>query len=322
MRVALIIPSALNSLPKDTFYTFLLTYSHLLDRLEDLPFTITRLEIKAPPTFPIDANRNMAVAEILEQGFDTSIWFDADQTFPQNMLFRLLQNPAPIVSGMYFLKKAPFFPIVYKETKDSKKSGKFNWFTPIMEYPKEDFFNADMIGMGCVKIDRIVFEKIAQMYSNKIQINEAVNRIKKSLNKKDVDKIKPYLDNIMDADHIYGGSKPEFFRYGINPITIDEESFAREPLNKYRTKYCIRDATEDVFFWKQVKQAGFEILIDPKIQCGHITNIISDQDLFHSFYQTRLDKIKIDDPKTYNTIQENICRAEPIKNEILEEILK
>jgi len=311
MRIALVIPSAIKSVPKDTFYSFIATYSNLLDRLEDLPFTITRLEVKAPSTFPIDANRNMAVCEILEQGFDTSIWFDADQVFPEKMLFRLLSNPAPIVAGMYFLKSAPFFPIVYKETKESKEGGKFNWFNPIMEYPKDEPFYADMIGMGCVKIDRVVFEKIVDAHHGRMTIREAVDKIKD----RNIDGIDKYLDEIMRADSLYNGAKPEFFRYGINPITIETEQMAREPLNKYRTKYTIRDVTEDVFFWKQVRElTDYKIIVDPKIQCGHITDIVSDQGLFQSYYNTTIERFKEAKPEEYEELKDKICRAEAIKS--------
>ena len=274
MKIALVVPSALKFLPFDMVWSFFHAFAYLENRQDDLPFTISHLEVIAPKTFPIDANRNMAVAQILEKKFDISVWFDADQTFPKNMIFRLLNNPEPIVAGMYFIKSAPFFPVVYKETKESKEAGKFNWFTPIVDYPKNDYFYADMIGMGCVKINREVFQKIADTYKE----------------------------------------KPEFFRYGVNPITVDDEEKEKSELNKYRNKYLIRDVTEDVFFWKQVKElTDYKILIDPKVQCGHITTITSNQELFKSFYDTRMEQIKKTNPEEAKQIEELICRAEPIK---------
>ena len=274
MKIALVVPSALRSLPFDMVWSFFHAFAYLENRQDDLPFKITHLEIIAPKTFPIDANRNMAVATILEKNFDVSIWFDADQTFPKNMIFRLLNNPEPILAGMYYIKSAPFFPVVYKETKESKDAGLFNWFTPITDYPREDPFHADMIGMGCVKINSKVFRTIADNYE----------------------------------------TKPEFFRYGVNPITIDEEEPNTPELNKYRDKYLIRDVTEDVFFWKQVREmTDYKIVIDPKIQCGHITEIQSNQELFTSFYNTRMEQIERDEPEEAKKIKDLICRAEPIK---------
>ena len=276
MKVALVIPSALKFIPKDTFYSFIYAYSYLLNRLDDLPFKIDRLEIKAPSSFPIDACRNMAVAELIEDDFDTSIWFDADMVFPKNMMFRMLNNSAPIIAGMYYIKAAPFYPVVYKETEESKKDGSFTWFKPIIEYPEDAYFYADMIGMGCVKIDVKVFKEIAKTYKE----------------------------------------KPEFFKYGINPIRIEDDQNEKHKLNKYRANYMIRDVTEDIFLWKQVKEkTDYKILVDPKIQCGHITDIISDQNLFQSFYQGKMEQLQREKPEEAEKIKEIICRAEPIKSE-------
>jgi len=209
-KVALVIPSALKQFPRDTNYSFLYAYSYLLNRIEDLPFEIERLEIIAPSEFPIDACRNMAVAEILEKNFDISVWFDADQTFPKNMIFRLLNNPEPIVAGMYYVKAPPFYPVVFKETKGTD----FLWFKPIIEFPEDDYFYADMIGMGCVKIDVKVFKEIANTFE--------------------------------------AGEKLEFFRYGINPVTIDVMEHEKDENKLYkarlRQKYAIRDVSEDVYF--------------------------------------------------------------------------
>ena len=275
MKIALVVPSALKMLPFDMVWSFFHAFAYLESRQDDLPFEIDHLEIIAPKTFPIDANRNMAVAQLIEKGFDMSIWFDADQTFPKNMIFRLLLNPEPIVAGMYFIKGSPFYPVIYRETKDSKKSGAFNWFNPIVEYPENECFHADMIGMGCVKIATKVFKDIAK---------------------------------------IYGDEKPEFFRYGINPVTIEENEIDTPDLNKYRDKYLIRDVTEDVFFWKLVRDhTDYKILVDPKVQCGHITEIISNQNLFKNFYETRFAQIEKDNPEEAKKIKDSICRAEPAK---------
>jgi hypothetical protein len=132
-----------------------------------------------------------------------------------------------------------------------------------------------MIGMGCVKIATKVFKDIAKTY---------------------------------------GDEKPEFFRYGINPVTIEDNEVDTPDLNKYRDKYLIRDVTEDVFFWKLIRDhTDYKILVDPKIQCGHITEILSNQNLFKNFYETRFAQIEKDNPEEAKKIKDLICRAEPAK---------
>jgi hypothetical protein len=275
-KIALVIPSALKSFPKDTNYSFIYAHDYLLNRMNDLPFEINHLEIIAPTEFPIDAGRNMATAQLFEDGFDISVWFDADQTFPKNMIFRLLNNPEPIVTGMYYLKKPPFYPIVFKETHGTD----FLWFKPIMEFPESDLFHADMVGMGCVKIDVKVFKDIQKHQKE---------------------------------------GEYEFFRYGINPITIDvmKHETKKHVLKKaaIREKYIIRDVSEDVYFWKLVRQhTDYKIVVDPKIQCGHISDLEVTKDIFQSFYDGQLEHVRMKDEGEYKKIKELVCRAEAIKS--------
>ena len=280
MKIALVIPSALHSLPFDMVWSFFHAFAYLELRQDDLPFKISHLEIIAPKEFPIDANRNMATAQLIEKDFDISIWFDADQTFPRNMIIKMLTNPEPIVAGMYYIKQAPFFPVVYLESKKSKERGTFDWFTPILDFPKDQPFHADMIGMGCVKIDVNVFKEIAEKQ--------------------------------VDRDDYEG--KPEFFRYAAVPATENPDI---EPSNEraaWRDKYLIRNATEDVFFWRLVRQCtDYKILVDPNIQCGHITSIVSDKNLFENFYERNLELMKEKDPEEAKKLEENKCRVEPAK---------
>lgn len=275
MKIAIVIPSALSAYQKDfeTSYRDAITY--LQSRLDDLPFEITMLQDLRPDKFPIDANRNHAAATILEKGFDTSIWMDADQTFPRDFLFKLLSlTEFPIVAGVYHLKQKPFYPILLQE----KPGSDFTWFKPIYHYPEKDFFRADAIGMGAVKIDRCVFEDIAATFPD---------------------------------------GEIEFFRYLKNPITVDfvddNAPEHRKEDAKLHSKYVIRDVSEDIFFCKKVREVGYDIIIDPTIQCGHISKMIVDKQLSDNFYQMSMEIIKQQDPDTYKYIQENLCKVEAIK---------
>lgn len=276
MKVAIVIPSALSSVPKDTFYSILYAYSYLVGKMDDLPFKIEHLEILAPETFPIDANRNVAVGQILEKGFDTSIWLDADQTFPINTFVRLLNSPYPITTGIYHVKMQPYYPVIFQETFGKN----FTWFRPIINYPKDDYFKADMMGMGCVRIDRKVFEKIAESYEE----------------------------------------KAEWFKYGVNPVTIEMaekiQNEGEKNIAMIKEKYLVRDVSEDVYFCKQIKElTDYFIAVDPKIQCGHVGKLIIDKSLSDSFKDNLLFQLKEKDEQEYKRIVENLCEAEPIKNE-------
>jgi len=284
MKVAIVLPAALRSIPKGTFFTFIYSLMYLLNRMDDLPFKVDKVELFAPDQFPTDATRNVAAASAIEKGFDTTLWLDMDQTFPNNALFRLLNNSYPIISGMYYLKALHTFPIVFKRVADDTD---FTWFKPILEYPRDDYFYADMIGMGCVKIDTKVFKAIADTYAK---------------------------DELI-----------EFFKYGINPIRykgtdgeqvgVDTRDPERIFAEKLRSKYLIRDVSEDVYFWKQVaEKTDFKIVVDPKIQCGHVGDFEYTQGFNDALYSSKMEQLKKTDPKNYERVLGMICRAEKISS--------
>jgi len=84
---------------------------------------------------------------------------------------------------------------------------------------------------------------------------------------------------------------------------------------RLRQKYAIRDVSEDVYFWKLVrKRTDYKILIDPKIQCGHISDLEVTHSIFKNFYESKMEMVKAENPEEYKQIMELICRAEAIKS--------
>jgi len=221
-RIGVFVPLAFpfGLVPQEFFLSFFRTNEYLLSHADELGYEAT-FQLFSPTTFPVDANRNHCVALMFENNIDISIWLDADQELYEDTLFRLLKfgNDYPIYAGIYYLKVAPHHPIVFKA-----KEG-FEVFHPIWRFPKEDLFYADMIGMGCVKINKEVFEKT-------------------------------------DAP---------WFAYAPIPLEISKMSDNM----KMKRDYQIHDVSEDVYFWRQVKEkTGYRIVIDPQIQVGHITKKI------------------------------------------------
>jgi len=252
------IPLAKTSLDVEFFESYIRMKDYLVANASKLPFELGYIQEYLCKTFPIDANRNQCVSKVLEVNgiqHDISIWLDTDQSFPDHTLFSLLKHPYPIVAGMYYAKAEPFFPIVFKYSKESKKL-----FNSILDYPDE-LFEADMIGMGCVKIERSVLQKLD----------------------------KPYF---------------KYQRHDKNSNAADSQ---------WRYDNEIADASEDVWFWRQVRDKGFKIVIDPKIQCGHIMRLEANEGLFKSFLNGSKEKyIEVNGQEAFNVLWENQCRAKPI----------
>jgi hypothetical protein len=146
--------------PQEFFLSFFRANEYLMQRTGELPYKDVSFQLFSPSTFPIDANRNECVALAKENKIDISIWLDADQELAEDTLFRMLKHGKdfPIYAGIYYLKAKPYHPIVFKANKN------FKLFYPIWRYPKDELFYADMIGMGCVKIDTKVFDSLEAPY--------------------------------------------------------------------------------------------------------------------------------------------------------------
>ena len=257
--VIIVLALAKNSVDREFFEAYNLMKNYLLSKANDLPFRISGVHEYFSHTFPIDANRNECAAQILEQGHDISIWLDTDQTFQEDAIFKLLSHDYPVVSGMYFVKSEPFHPVVFKQAKSDTE---FRLFDSIVQYPQDELFYADMIGMGVCRIDREVLEKLSNPY----------------------------------------------FKYQEHPVG----SVAKDAA--FRIKNRIGDVSEDVYFWQQVKEAGYRIVVDPTIQCGHIARLVVDQRAYLGYIETQKQAyIAEHGQEKFENVWSQQCKAENVK---------
>lgn len=142
---------------QDFFLSFFVMNEYFSSRIDELPF-IPEVQLFCPNIADLSGNRTWCGAKAIEDGFDITIHFDADQRLQADTLFRLLNNDYPIYAGMYYVKKEPFHPVVFNDV-DS-----FEVFAPTYRYPLTELFYADMLGMGCVKIDTQVFKDLTPPY--------------------------------------------------------------------------------------------------------------------------------------------------------------
>lgn len=138
------------------------------------------VNIRILSDFPIDACRNRFIEEAIAAGTDYVFMMDMDQTFPTDAiknLFEIISDEKPIVSGMYFLKKEPYNPVMgryvdwgedmiqyralYEKLgfvhKDGRQLSMWRAFT---YWDDTVPFQADVIGLGCVLMKTSVFKDL------------------------------------------------------------------------------------------------------------------------------------------------------------------
>jgi hypothetical protein len=85
---------------------------------------------------------------------DFMFWLDSDVIVGPGTIHRLISHNKDIVSGIYFQKSPPFYPLVMKKKEDTDKFARL-----LSAYP-EGLHKIDRIGFGCVLTKVNVFKKI------------------------------------------------------------------------------------------------------------------------------------------------------------------
>jgi len=95
------------------------------------------------------AARNKIVDIALEENVKKIMWIDTDVFVPVDCITRLMSTGKRLVSGVYYMKKLPPQPILYKKLGDG----------PYWRYPVNKVFKIEAAGFGCVLEDMKVIDK-------------------------------------------------------------------------------------------------------------------------------------------------------------------
>ena len=95
--------------------------------------------------------RNKLAKEAIKMGADYTMWFDSDMVFPPDTMFRLseaIDKGHDFATGLYFTRKPPIKPVIYKslwwDNKDGLNVGAENDY----DY-KEGLIEIAGAGFGC-----------------------------------------------------------------------------------------------------------------------------------------------------------------------------
>lgn len=110
--------------------------------------------------------RNTMARRAVKEGFDRVLWLDSDMSFDPDLMERLsarLDEGKEFVTGLYFTRKAPVRPVIYKECgyyemEDGAVSPRAVWYD---DYPREDLFKIEAAGFGGVMMTVDLINKVA-----------------------------------------------------------------------------------------------------------------------------------------------------------------
>lgn len=161
-------------------------------------------------------SRNNLAKQAMQAKADYIMWFDSDMTFAPDTMTRLqqhMENGLDIVTGIYFRRRPPFTPTLFKElrrTDDPNVAEHANFD----DYPSDSLFEIAGCGFGCVMTRVSVLEDVMLNYQD-----------------------------------------------WFGPV-------------------C--GLGEDLSFCLRARELGYKIYCDSSIKCGHIGQLVVDEDVFLS----------------------------------------
>lgn len=230
--------------------------------------------------FPIDYNRNKFVDEALAAGADYLMFMDMDMTFPARtipMLFENLTDETPVVAGMYFLKKEPFSPVI----------GRYiDWTDNLLKakdnLKKQDLWMDDGTEHGK---QLIMYRSITYYDKEKGPFQADVIGMGCVLVKADV----------------FKKLKRPYFRYSYDPEKGDP---------------AWQKLSEDMYWCAQLKQAGIPIMIDPRVQCGHLMELESNTELYENHREMLIEHLRREKPEQLEKMMKEIIDVRSEQKEI------
>lgn len=115
--------------------------------------------------------RNILANKAINEGFDRILWLDSDMIFDSDLFKRLserLDEGYESMSGLYFSRKAPIKPVVYKQVYlGINESGNFEPVTePYFDYPKNEVFEVAGHGFGAVMMNVSLLKEVVDNFGN------------------------------------------------------------------------------------------------------------------------------------------------------------
>ena len=147
----------------DMVHTTFLRSTLGLDHVDECRFSISCSSL-------IYDARNSLARQAVAEGYDRVLWLDSDMDFNPDLLKMLsadMDEGKELVSGLYFKRRAPVKPVIYKELGYYHSEEK-NEVTPVAipyeDYPRDSVFTVAGCGFGGCLVSVNLIKKVAEKY--------------------------------------------------------------------------------------------------------------------------------------------------------------
>jgi hypothetical protein len=133
-------------------------------------FTWSLLNMYKPKSFCIlhegqhikSNSLNKLVERGIKFGADKFLFLDVDMEFPSNTIAQLMSHDVDVVSGLYHIKVYPYSPVAGLVAKNNHRvnmAGR-HWKEEYAPLPENQLVEVGWAGIGCLMVDRKVFDTI------------------------------------------------------------------------------------------------------------------------------------------------------------------
>lgn len=112
--------------------------------------------------------RNSLAAQALNGDYDRIMWIDSDMTFDSDLFRRLsarLDEGYEFVTGLYFTRRLPILPVIYKDVKCIMENGKEKPTADEYDgYPRDSLFEVRGCGFGGCMMTTALVKDVADKF--------------------------------------------------------------------------------------------------------------------------------------------------------------
>lgn len=112
--------------------------------------------------------RNMLAKQAVDEGHERILWLDSDMVFEPDILLKLsadMDEGREFVSALYFSRKNPIRPIIYKDCGYNKVNDQIiSYATNYEDYPKDSIFEIYGCGLGAAMMTTDLVVRIFKEY--------------------------------------------------------------------------------------------------------------------------------------------------------------
>ena len=109
--------------------------------------------------------RNDLAEHAIAEDTEYTLWLDSDVMFPSSLLVDMMESiqGRDIVTGVYHMRRPPYAPVIWKTLRKGLTAEE-NTSELAVEYPKDDIFEVEGCGFGCVLMRTEVMKTIRAKY--------------------------------------------------------------------------------------------------------------------------------------------------------------